>query len=156
MERKIGRNEIAVFILNSDQELLLQKRSVNKKHYPNCWALCTGHVEPGESLSDAALREMKEELGIIVNLSKLHSFANGKFDIHEDEWQGTYFYYTFCNFNESDFILQTDELSEVRWVPIDWLIEQILKQDSTMVTLRNKISMLKYLKENILFCEIKN
>ena len=59
MERKIGRNEIAVFILNSDQELLLQKRSANKKHYPNCWALCTGHVEPGESLSDAALREMK-------------------------------------------------------------------------------------------------
>lgn len=50
------KKEIGVFILNDYGQILLQKRSSNKKNYPNMWALCTGNVEKNEDVQDAAIR----------------------------------------------------------------------------------------------------
>lgn len=140
------KNEIGVFILNNKKEVLLQRRSAKKKYYPNCWALCTGHVEANESVQAAAIREVKEELGISILPSNLHSLANGKFDIHENDFQGIYFFYTFCNLREMDFVLQKEELSEVKWVSVDLLIQKILFHDSSLVYHEDKIPLLEYIK----------
>lgn len=59
-------HEIAVFILKYEGEVLFQNRSANKKYYPNMWSLCTGHVEKGEDVGDAAIREIYEELGVML------------------------------------------------------------------------------------------
>ncbi len=39
------------------------------------WIPPGGHIEPGETPSDAAVREMQEELGVEINKSQLESFA---------------------------------------------------------------------------------
>ena len=111
------KKEISVFILNDYDQILLQKRSGNKKNYPNMWALCTGHVEKNEDVQDAAIRELKEELGIDVSIKELHSFANGKFDIINEN-SSTYFFYIKCNLKEEKFIIQKEELSQVKWFDI--------------------------------------
>lgn len=111
------KKEIGVFILNDYGQILLQKRSGNKKNYPNMWALCTGHVEKNEDIQDAAIRELKEELGIYVSIKKLHSFANGKFDIINEK-SSTYFFCIKCNLKEEKFIIQKEELSQVKWFDI--------------------------------------
>lgn len=57
----------AVHVLLADGEgrLLLQKRSDEKRTYPNRWtSSASGHVEAGESLREAARREVVEELGV--------------------------------------------------------------------------------------------
>ena len=47
------------------EEVLLQKRSADKDVFPNYIdASCTGHIDPGETPTKAALRELSEELGI--------------------------------------------------------------------------------------------
>ena len=39
-----------VWIINDKNELLLQKRSANKKSHPNCWDISgAGHIKAGES-----------------------------------------------------------------------------------------------------------
>lgn len=49
------------------EEVLLQKRSMEKDVFPGCIdASCTGHIDPGETPARAALRELSEELGIIA------------------------------------------------------------------------------------------
>ncbi len=54
-----------VWIINDKNELLLQKRSANKKSHPNCWDISgAGHIKAGESVIDGAIRELKEELGV--------------------------------------------------------------------------------------------
>ena len=54
-----------VWIINDKNELLLQKRSANKKSHPNCWDISgAGHIKAGEIVIDGAIRELKEELGV--------------------------------------------------------------------------------------------
>ena len=56
---------VHVFVFNSDGELYLQKRSMNKDVQPGKWDTSVGgHLDLGEEYDDAAQREMEEELGI--------------------------------------------------------------------------------------------
>ena len=137
-------HEISVFVLNSQGQFLLQKRSTNKKYFPNMWALCTGHVENGESPKEAALREVKEELGITVSLDHLYSFASGKFDS-----QTTYFFSIICNLSSNEFAIQKEELSEVRWFNVDTLINMIKSHDDTIVYRENKLDLFLALEDYV-------
>ena len=51
--------------------VLLQKRTHDAPTYPNQWGSFGGHSEPGEAPEAAAIREIKEELGLIINRSDL-------------------------------------------------------------------------------------
>lgn len=51
-----------VWIINDKNELLLQKRSATKKTHPNCWDISgAGHIKAGKTISDGAIRELKED-----------------------------------------------------------------------------------------------
>ena len=49
-----------------DGRLLLAHRHPRRRHYPDCWDLVGGHLEPGETPADAIRRECHEELGIDI------------------------------------------------------------------------------------------
>ncbi len=62
--RKTESIELTVLCLIEDGDrILLQNRVKNDWHG---YALPGGHVEPGESVVDAVIREMKEETGLTV------------------------------------------------------------------------------------------
>ena len=66
---------VYVFVLDSEDKLLLQKRSMSKDLYPGYYTgSATGHVDYGESYEEAAHRELKEELGIDGKLHYLGKF----------------------------------------------------------------------------------
>lgn len=55
----------SLFLFDSQNRLLLTKRSQKKKTFPGVWTntVC-GHVSPDETPVTAAIRRLKEELGI--------------------------------------------------------------------------------------------
>lgn len=56
---------VHVLVVNAKSDILLQKRSMHKDIQPGKWDTSVGgHLNPGESYHDAALREMREELGL--------------------------------------------------------------------------------------------
>lgn len=145
-DRNLLHNEIAVFIINDNKQILLQKRSANKRFDPNKWALCAGHVDAGESLESAALRELSEEVGINISINDLKPFAEREFSIKDSNSQITYFYYVKSNLNENDFVIQKEELSEVKWFGLDEVIDMIKSKDETTVFKEERILLFEQLK----------
>jgi ADP-ribose pyrophosphatase YjhB (NUDIX family) len=57
---------VAVIILNEENQVLLQKRAD-----VGLWGIPSGHVEIGETVTDAAVREVKEETNLDIRIKKL-------------------------------------------------------------------------------------
>jgi ADP-ribose pyrophosphatase YjhB (NUDIX family) len=57
---------VAVIILNEENQVLLQKRSD-----VGLWGIPSGHIEIGETVSEAAIREVKEETNLDIRIKKL-------------------------------------------------------------------------------------
>lgn len=66
---------VGVFILDGEGKVLLEKRS-------DCglWCLPGGAVEPGETVEQAALREVKEETGLTVAMTDFVGIYSDKED----------------------------------------------------------------------------
>lgn len=61
-----------VLVFDTAGRLYLQKRSPNKDTHPLKWtSSASGHVDPGESYTQAAVRELKEELDLSLELEPL-------------------------------------------------------------------------------------
>lgn len=146
-DKNLLHNEIAVFVINDKNQVLLQRRSANKRFNPNKWALCAGHVDAYESLEAAALREIKEEIGLDITIEELHPIAEREFTIRESNSHITYFYYVKSNNKEDDFIIQEEELSEVKWFDLDDVISMIKQKDERVVFKENRIHIFEALKE---------
>ncbi len=75
-EGGIRRRVIRVFLQNSNGEVLMQRRGDAVSSGPGLWDdSVAGHVDEGEGWRDAAIREMKEELGVTgVELTEVAYF----------------------------------------------------------------------------------
>ena len=64
-----------VLIFNSKGDLFLHKRSMTKDTFPGGWSISVaGHVDQGESYEKTIRREMREEIGIELNVEFLDKF----------------------------------------------------------------------------------
>jgi isopentenyl-diphosphate delta-isomerase len=66
----------SVFVFNSHGEVLLQKRSANKRLWGGYWSnSCCSHPRQGEDIPTAAVRRLREELGLEAKLTTLYKFT---------------------------------------------------------------------------------
>ena len=56
---------------SDEAALLLTRRAATLRHHPGQWAFPGGRVEAGESLVEAALREMHEQVGVAVSATSV-------------------------------------------------------------------------------------
>lgn len=116
-----------VWIINSENKILIQKRSPLKRLQPNVWAMTGGSVILGENSLKAIVREAKEELDIDIdenNLKLITKFRTG------NVWVDTYILK--CDYDISKMKFQEDEVADVKWATwkeIDDLVkkEQFIK-----------------------------
>lgn len=66
MSTNTTKLSVYAILLNQDNHILFQKRA-NTSFASGFWSLPGGHVESDESLTAAVIRELKEELNILVN-----------------------------------------------------------------------------------------
>ena len=60
---------VHILVFNKKKEVLLQKRSSLKDKFPGAWdSSAAGHLESGETYDACALRELREELGIDIEV----------------------------------------------------------------------------------------
>ena len=113
---------IAVLIVNNDK-ILIHQRSKNKKVYPSLWSLfIRGHVQSGEDSLDAALREIKEEIGISINKNELEFLYTLKEEAKKKDYIENMFYDTYIlrkNINIKNITIQKEEVDDIKYINID-------------------------------------
>ncbi|KAM3657237.1 nucleoside diphosphate-linked moiety X motif 17 [Ammospiza maritima maritima] len=57
---------VAVLLEATCGHVLLTRRATTLRHFPNVWVPPGGHLEPGEELVAAGLRELAEETGLLL------------------------------------------------------------------------------------------
>lgn len=72
----------SVFLFNDKGELLLQKRSDDKRLWPGFWSnSCCSHPRYGESMETATRRRLRDELNLVTSLEYVYRFCyTAKFD----------------------------------------------------------------------------
>ena len=74
-EAKLHR-AFSVFLWNENNELLLQKRQVDKYHCGGLWTnTCCSHPKVGETLAQAVERRLKEEMNVVCDTNWMYSFV---------------------------------------------------------------------------------
>lgn len=144
---------VAMFIMNSNNEILIQQRSGNKKLWPNKWDITAGgHVLNGEFGFQAIIRETKEEIGIDVDTSDLifigSSFSeNIMGDVinrHLNE-----FYIVKSDLLIDNIVLQQEEVQAIKWISKDELLELINNKSEDLTDKWNCWNYLKKYLESL-------
>lgn len=102
---------VHIWIRNDKGEWLLSKRTPNKS-YPLLWEWTGGSAFSGENSLTAALREVKEELGISLPENSGFLYKSIRRDVCHDFCDIYVFNYR-CDINEITF--QEDETCDAMW-----------------------------------------
>lgn len=74
-EKALLHRAFSVFVLNDQNEVMLQQRAAHKYHSPLLWTnTCCSHQRAGETNIEAGTRRLSEEMGIITELKELFHF----------------------------------------------------------------------------------
>ena len=117
------------FIINKNGDVLLQKRSANKKIWPNLWDITAGgHVLAGELGEQALIREVKEELDIDITENEVKylvgsTSTNIKGDIINNHFNECYIINK--DINPSLIKLQEEEVSDIKWFSKEEILKRI-------------------------------
>lgn len=108
---------VMIVIQNSDGEFLMQKRVESKG---GDYGVTGGHPKSGETPFQGIITEVREELGIDISNNEIIEFDSGCDGI--DCYK---MYYTKLDLDISQFNIQLEELTEVRWFSVDKLYEMV-------------------------------
>lgn len=141
-----------IWIINENKELLLQKRSANKKSHPNCWDISgAGHIRAGENVLDGAIRELREELGVIAKKNDLQFIATIKNTKNPKNKEFQYVYLLKCNNKIEDYVFEDNEVSEVKYVFYEKLEKMVEKRIEGLLIHEDEYKKLfEYIRKNII------
>ncbi len=115
---------VHIWLYTDSGEVLLQQRSKTKETFPLCWDVSVaGHIAAGENVVPAAVREIREEIGLVARekdlipigiFKSIQKHANGITDCE--------FHHTFlCGLHHpiSSLTLQEDEVQDIRLISLE-------------------------------------
>ena len=109
------RMVVHVCIFNSLGQMLIQRRSPEKRVWPELWDVSVGGgVDAGETSRQGAEREVLEELGYDLDLTGLRPAVTVNFEGGFDD-----FFVVTRDLDLRDLRLQKEEVSAVRWVTLE-------------------------------------
>lgn len=106
---------VTLFIVNDNNEVLIQKRSVDKG---GKYGFITGHPKMNESSIEGIVTETKEEIGLQIENPKLIKSIKGRNAFFD-------YYIIRNNANINKLKLQKEEVEEVLWFNIKQIDELI-------------------------------
>ena len=137
--KKRYQSKVAVFLIltreeNGKTEILLQERYNTGYMDGKYDAACSGHLEKGESVSMALVREAKEEIGIDINekdlrfVELIHSYKEDYINV----------FFTTKKYSGTPKIMEPEKCDDLRWFDIENLPENIFPRIKNVLININK------------------
>ncbi|MBS5111408.1 MAG: NUDIX domain-containing protein [Coprobacillus cateniformis] len=112
---------VHVCIFNQKDEMLIQQRQPFKEGWPNLWDVTMGgSALKGETSQQAATREVKEELGLDIDLTNCRPSLTNHFEQGFDD-----IYLIHQEVDLSKLQLQYEEVQDVKWASQQEILELI-------------------------------
>ncbi|CAQ83322.1 MULTISPECIES: nucleoside triphosphatase NudI [Photorhabdus] len=129
-------------LIEYDNKYLLCKMPSNKGVFPGQWALPGGGVEAGETIEQALLREIREELGSELELDHIEPWTfrdDIRVKTYEDgSTEEIYMIYLIFNcYAKNTKIIINDEFESYAWVMKEDLYKYDLNE-ATKITLKQR------------------
>lgn len=106
---------VHVIVFNARSQVFLQKRSMTKDTFPGAWdSSASGHLDAGEDYDACAVREMREELGIVTDQAPERLFKLAACEQTGQEHVWVYKYR--C---EGPFWLHPEEIERGEWFAVE-------------------------------------
>ena len=114
MEPRVG---VGAVIVNADGEWLLLQRKRSPE--AGCWSIPGGKVDWMETIEEAIVREVKEELGVVVQLERLLGVTNHRLREEDAHWVAPTFQASILE--GVPYNVEPEKHEAVRWMhPRDW------------------------------------
>ena len=112
--RGLWHRAVHVLVFNARGEVFLQKRSMKKDIAAGKWdSSASGHLDSGEDYDACAVREVREELGLVIKLP-----LQKLFKVNARQETGWEFCWIYRNENEGPFVLQPEEIETGAWFTV--------------------------------------
>ncbi|MBC7640966.1 MAG: isopentenyl-diphosphate Delta-isomerase [Flavobacterium sp.] len=117
-QKAVLHRAFSVFILNKNNEIMLQQRAHHKYHSPMLWTnTCCSHQRDGETNLQAGTRRLFEEMGFETELKQLfHFIYKAPFDngLTEHELD-----HVMIGYFDQNPVINTDEVEDWKWMKIE-------------------------------------
>ncbi|MFD1292423.1 NUDIX domain-containing protein [Lutibacter holmesii] len=123
-----------IWIFDKDKNVLIQKRAANKDTFPNLWDISVaGHISAGEQPLTSALREVEEEIGMVLLKEQLHFIGTSKKTVQHHanfiDNELHYIYVCEVTFNVNSLKIQKEEVAALKSIHLNNLIEKVTTKD---------------------------
>ncbi len=129
-EKGLLHRAFSIFIVNSKNEMLLQKRPASKYHSPNLWTnACCSHPGPDETTLVAAGKRLLEEMGFNCDIKEITSFTyHTSFDNGLTEHE---FDHVFLGIYDGSIFLNPEEASDYIWLNFEEIDKALITRKET-------------------------
>jgi isopentenyl-diphosphate Delta-isomerase len=125
-EKAILHRAFSVFILNDNNEVMLQQRAHHKYHSPLLWTnTCCSHQRAGETNIQAGKRRLYEEMGFEVELKELfHFIYKAHFDngLTEHELD-----HVMIGYSNIEPVINPEEVASWKWMKIEAIKDDMIQ-----------------------------
>ena len=130
---------VNVLLVTPRNEVLLQRRSPNKDSWPDKWDIsCGGHVTADNDVLATVFRELKGELNFsfspsdaLFYIDTFKSSSRPQPDFHDNSFDDLFILFT--NKTLEDLTFQEEEISALKFVPLEELRHMVQNNDSDLV-----------------------
>jgi len=133
------RRIVCVCLFNPSGQLLIQRRDATKRGWPGRWDITAGgSVLAGETSQQGAARELREEVGVDLDLTgqRPHLTLTGPTAFYD------YYVADVGDLDPAGLTLQAEEVQAVRWAGLPEILAMI--DDGTFVPLHRPLAELLF------------
>ena len=123
-KKGILHRAFSVFVLNNNNEIMLQKRAYNKYHSGGLWTnTCCSHQREGENSIEAGKRRLLEEMGFETELKIITSFIY-KVEFENGLTEHELDYLLIGKYLKSP-VINKQEVADWKWMKVELISDDI-------------------------------